>query len=750
MKAVIFTPNVFFRFSHFSISDVWFKNFHIPIDSNNIKRVIVDDMVYILEKELNSDDIPIIIINLKKDGIFWGDKSDSVVFDRIMTVARSVFTDAVSIPSGWRKHREGSVFSIQSTPQRLGWKSRLHFETRPKGNADLFVFSRTEETIDFRILDRHLDIYQEAKNSLAEAVLTPVEDINLHESHTGIVLTQRLPQGFVQGASLEKWYENKLTTEQRSFVGKPHDGPVRLRGAAGTGKTLSLVIKFIRDAIIFEKKEKIVKFGFLTHSFASVDLVNSIGESLDVTGLLFGQGKKVKLEVRTLYDLANKNLNFELDQLIPLSLDGREGRRLQAEIINTVLREINESKISSCQFKEISPDLKIKYEAVLDGSDKRFVSEIMNEFASVLDASGIRASEEKGDQYARGSIQRPSWLLDLPQEIDRRFMLEIHRRYRKHLGEMDTLSVDQMIADFNSFLDSNRWDRIREREGYDVLFVDELHLFTSIERQILHKLIKRTNDNEGRPKRPAIFMAYDLKQSPRDTFANYGGESNNLFSASTGLQNSELVSLQRVFRYTPQIADFLADLDATFPAIDMPGEWVPYSGEAKLSSGAKPELVVFNKDADLFGTVFKAAHKVARTIDGGGRRVAVLCASEELFDKYLKAAKVQFEGKIFPIENREPLTGLRHAGKRFIFSMPEYVAGLQFDTIFLIHVDNSEAPLDSDDGCRRRFISNIYLGSSRAEKALHISSSMTRGGKSEILDMALARGSLIQIEPEIR
>ncbi len=93
---------------------------------------------------------------------------------------------------------------------------------------------------------------------------------------------------------------------------------------------------------------------------------------------------------------------------------------------------------------------------------------------------------------------------------------------------------------------------------------------------------------------------------------------------------------------------------------------------------------------------------------------------------------------------------MRHAGKRFIFSMPEYVAGLQFETVFLIHVDAVEAPADASDGLRRRFISNIYLGCSRAEKALSVAACLTRGGRSDILDMALQRKSLVEVAAPVR
>ena len=130
--------------------------------------------------------------------------------------------------------------------------------------------------------------------------------------------------------------------------------------------------------------------------------------------------------------------------------------------------------------------------------------------------------------------------------------------------------------------------------------------------------------------------------------------------------------------------------------------------------------------------------------------IAVLCASEDAFDRYLGAAAGQFSGRHLPIVSREPSSELRHAGKRFIFSMPEYVAGRQFDTVFLIHVDAGEAPRDASDGVRRRFISNIYLGSSRAENTLKLASCLTRGGRSDVLDMAIQRNSLVEAAPPSR
>ncbi|BBB70175.1 hypothetical protein UNDYM_5922 (plasmid) [Undibacterium sp. YM2] len=125
--------------------------------------------------------------------------------------------------------------------------------------------------------------------------------------------------------------------------------------------------------------------------------------------------------------------------------------------------------------------------------------------------------------------------------------------------------------------------------------------------------------------------------------------------------------------------------------------------------------------------------------------MAVLCPSRDIFDKYLPIVEGQFAGKVLCIVDRDP-SELRHAGKRFIFSLPEYVAGLQFDTVFLIHADISQAPKDARIGIKRKFISNIYLGCSRAETRLYISTSLARGGISDVFNMAIDRKSLTIVE----
>ena len=79
--------------------------------------------------------------------------------------------------------------------------------------------------------------------------------------------------------------------------------------------------------------------------------------------------------------------------------------------------------------------------------------------------------------------------------------------------------------------------------------------------------------------------------------------------------------------------------------------------------------------------------------------------------------------------------------------MPDFVAGIQFDTVFLIEVNDGEVedgPYST--GALRRFVSIVYLGASRAEQVLEIYSSDERGGPSRVLRHAINNGALDVIE----
>jgi hypothetical protein len=201
------------------------------------------------------------------------------------------------------------------------------------------------------------------------------------------------------------------------------------------------------------------------------------------------------------------------------------------------------------------------------------------------------------------------------------------------------------------------------------------------------------------------------------------------------MHNAEVVEFKDVFRYTPQISSMIKAIDDQFPAFDMGEDWGIYVGKSLSGNGPKPQLWSFRESEAMITEVLDAAQERARSI--GGRNVAVLVASDRLFDQFLHAAKTIGRGGYYLVAERSPSSDLRHAGRRFILSKPEYVAGLQFTAVRVTNVDLIEAPPEANVIIRRRFISNIYLAVSRAEQEVYLTSCEDRGGVSDILDIAL-------------
>jgi hypothetical protein len=415
--------------------------------------------------------------------------------------------------------------------------------------------------------------------------------------------------------------------------------------------------------------------------------------------------------------------------LKPLSLDGSDGREYQRILIEQAIGQVVQDPRIVLDLFSGCPDFQERLKNRAE--DTSLIDELMNEFACVLDLESIKKDTHEAHRYARGS--REVWQMVLPSEAHRRVVLEIHDIYRALLRAQKMLSMDQMVADFDRYLGTHEWGALRERDGFDLVFVDEYHYFTRVEAMLLHNLFKTRAQVGGRW---PLLMAYDIKQGTNDVAISGGMEK----FRNPGVGESVLTELKQVYRSTPQITAFLRDLDASFPAMDLEGEYATYVAESQQEDGETPTLTVYETDIKLVDSVFEQATRMARDIDGGGSQVAVLCLNEALFDKIRFAGRVQ--DKFVPITTRDDLKELRYAKSKCVFSMPEFVAGLQFHTVILIHADSADYDEDQGLGTRRRYVSRVYLGASRAARKILLLSSKEQGGPCQLLDVPLANKTL--------
>jgi hypothetical protein len=81
--------------------------------------------------------------------------------------------------------------------------------------------------------------------------------------------------------------------------------------------------------------------------------------------------------------------------------------------------------------------------------------------------------------------------------------------------------------------------------------------------------------------------------------------------------------------------------------------------------------------------------------------------------------------------------------RKIVLSMPEYVAGLQFDTVFVGGLEARFARYGANQGYElRRFLSSLYLGASRAARQLEMHFTDAGGAAPAVIESAISSGSL--------
>jgi len=492
----------------------------------------------------------------------------------------------------------------------------------------------------------------------------------------------------------------------------------------------------MQRAIAENTKRRIL---FLTHASSTAAAIENLLLEMDPTvGLKVLAETPPSLVVTTLYALADQRMKYDLDELAPISLDGHEGRAFQADVLNEIIEAFRKADWITFRSRCSAPFVTYM-ESPTDSKERRFfLWELLNEFACVLDAEGVRSAAERREKYL--TDQRKTWMMVLQSREEREVVLRLYDRFRTWLRDAKAIGSDQMIADFLNYLDSYRWEATREKEGFDAIFIDELHLFNRQERMLFRYLLRSPTIP------PAVFMAYDAKQSPRDTFLGMPGKDAQRYDLwrDAKLGKTEKIELVDVFRYSPQIARALSVIDRSFPGQDLDSDWPAYSGISKTKDGPLPIACELSSDLASYSVVFKRAKWWQQRLSKD-KRVAVLCSSYDRFKAYLD--RTELRDDYYAITSRDEAMGVMYSRKKFILSMPEYVAGLQYDTVLLTDVNRGEVP----DGpfaaaAQRKFASQVYLGASRAERRLEIFASVEHGGLAPLLSLAFVEGAIQLID----
>lgn len=709
----------------------------LPNANETIRCVEIDGHGFIISSNYQWDDA-LLTISLLDDGPLTGltEPAREEALSRILRASnRIIMGRRRSIAPSWHPFHHDNLLTFQAdrfVRQQDGGRSNAgRVVMRLAGTTEIFAFQLDREGV------RDISMFVPDEELVAQAiallpnVLASGTAIG-HSTYDHTVSLGQIPAIRGMNHSTDEWYHTWFTNPQRAFVDNNDEGGLRLIGPAGTGKTRTLVVKALRMLLDVPSK-KLDRILFLTHASRTAQDVEDMVQAMErERGIDLLLSERPRLAVQTIYTLAQSQMGYDLKTISPISIDGHEGREYQAILLNDLIDQFLDGDWVTYR-AGCSEPLREYMESDRESPRRRFfLWDVLNEFACVLDAEGVRSDPERRKSYIANN-KRKAWMWHLPKREDRAVIAGLYDLFRAKLRQDRIIGTDQMVTDYLRHLDSFRWEALQPDEGYDAVFVDELHLFNRQERMVFRHMLRNAEAT------PRVYMAYDAKQSPRDTFMGLPSmEMQELdLWKDARLGKMGKIELNDVFRYTPQIANALRAIDSQFPGQDLSDDWLPMTAISHLADGPVPTLQVVPSTSAMYGLVFKRARQLQLEAPKGAR-VAVLCVSQDRFQSYLQYT--QARENYTAITSREDAAGSLKSNRKFIFSMPEYVSGLQFDTVLLIDVNYNEMPQGAmTHNARRHFASIVYLGASRACQKLELYANEEEGGIAPMLSYALSR-----------
>ena len=587
----------------------------------------------------------------------------------------------------------------------------------------------------FTVFRKALDALTSARSEAAAARTLPQ---TIDDGASPIALT-RLgppPSAIDSHIGFDTW-ETFLTTAQRQFVRAPIDGPHRIEGAAGSGKTICLVLRAIsslRGAVRSGVEHRSL---FLAHSAATRRAIRGLFDANDRDGFANRDSYESPQSIRvtTLHDLCGDLLGEEIGEAEFLDRDALESKNTQLLYVDEAL-----ARVMAEQFPTYRQFLSAGVVELFEKEDRWALSQMLQHEISVI----IKGrAEENLNNYKR--VQRTRTGLPLRSESDRGFVFVIFQEYQKQLREASSFDTDDVVLSALGQLSTPIWRRRRAREGFDSILLDETHLFNLNELSIMHHL---TREDSVCP----ISYATDPSQALEDR--GWSDESfDDALGYSEGAEN-RTTEVKSVFRCSPDIVNLafcVTSSGATlFSNFDNPlRDTTSAFTETEERQCVRPRYISCVNDEELVRVSYVRADSMAGELQTARAKIAIVVFDANLLSN-MKHYAANLNKRVELIVERGDVEAVRRAAQSggFVLCAPDYVGGLEFNGVVLVGVDGGRVPpgevltrTGSAAFLNYQAHSRLYVAITRARYRVEILGSAERG-PSALLTLALEKEAL--------
>ncbi|WP_156115945.1 UvrD-helicase domain-containing protein [Bosea sp. UNC402CLCol] len=527
-----------------------------------------------------------------------------------------------------------------------------------------------------------------------------------------------------------------LTTQQRNFVEAPIVGPYRIEGAAGTGKTLSLILKAVSALRTARASESDLKAVFVTHSDATKRSIAEVFTVVDFHGFSLEENSLApqSIKICTLSELCAEQLRQAISESEFIDRDAMESKGLQLLYINEAFDEAMLADFSAHE-RFLTPEFA---EFLKNEHSWKIIEMLQHEISVIIKG---RASENL-DAYKKV----PSLKYGLPatSDADKGFVYAIFRLYQNRLGQVGQFDTDDVVLTTIGQLDTPIWRRRRSREGYDAIFIDETHLFNINELHLFHHFSKSQGPYP-------IIYSVDRSQAVGDR----GWTTSDIANSLSDSENADSeTKVRTIFRSSADIINLAFSIVSSgamlFTNFDKPIDNISSAFtdiDEKLTSPPK-YLTVPNEDA-LIDNAFVRAEQMQRDMDCKRSDILIVATDENILDRLEKWAIERNKPHLFLKKRGDALAveGARMSSQ-FILGHADYVGGLEFFGVILVGVDGGRVP-PTDDGTdsSRNYLSyaahnRLYVAVTRARYRIEMLGEKARG-PSKIIEPAIAAGVML-------
>lgn len=657
----------------------------------------------------------------------------STFFNRAVMFCERATEPSFSLPSVWGPWKDRSLVGFWAAPRdrEYGHRRWVAQVRRPSSDVCFWELYDEQHDLDLRTYEPDAQPYFDAV-AMRQIVHDQAQEIFSRRKATDQQGTDRVDLGpsiardVVSDLSYDGWL-GKLTRDQLRFVMASPEHSLKLRGPAGSGKTLTLEMKAIREARkLLEDNANEPRILFVTHSWAMAGQVDAHLTQLDAVHASM-------VTVLPLLALAQDSLPSDRQTGLEVAgEDSLESRQIQLSRIESLLTDFRQGDWLTFRDR-CSVALVSRVDSTEEDEAAALCWDLVAEFGCVIGANGIFTGPGAEGRYLK--LPRMQWMMPLPDANDRRAVFRLYKKFVDDLLAEGLVSSDQVVNDYLNFLETWAWNVRRKVEGFDLIFVDELHLFNAQERIVLKYLARDIADY------PKIFMALDPRQSPWEFYTSSVAIQPGISSGIEGYESVTEVSLTTVHRFSPQILELLRHLHREFPSLELGEDW-NLDFDLVESTAPNGPLPVVVRCRDRVSELTQALVRAKATSNKRDWRNAIAVADDDQFDEYRDSGlKLAAAGKISVsvISSREDIESLNYRSPRLVIAPVEYLAGMQFDKVVVTALPGGHQRGDHRGHQRRRFLSLLYLAVSRASSVVEIICSED-DGLPEVLESAIARG----------